>query len=1017
MGIGKSRVARSISEQGRHRGALVLWGAGQEDLSLPYLPITTALATISPAGSQLLDLAGSGDGEGEDPAHLWRRAEQALLDVLGDQPVVLVIDDLQWTDPASQSLLLHLLVLLDHASAARRIEVLTILTVRTPVDDERTARTVARLEREPSTVTLSMAGLSRPELRELLGLVAPAPPTAALVEQVVESSGGNPLLAEEVLRSGLDDQRLRVRAGSLEPTREHLAIDLRTFDRAVSARIDRVSPECRTLLATAALLGEPHDVGDLAVAADLPVSDVDRLLEEAVRAEILLDHEGQVAFAHPQVRHVLFHTPSRRTREQLHLRIADRLEARGDASAAVIAHHLTRAGAAVEPARLCRWSQLAAEQALAIGAWSDAAIAADTALAALGPEAPWDQRADLHLLVSRAASHDFDLAVASRHGGLAVDLAEAHGDVARWGAALIPWARTLATNASDGAVTDPTPLLRAFLTGNPDADDATRAEMLALLSEIRAAHDDLDGATAAAAEAAAALPDDARPGLASSVAFAQGMADWARLDLPGASDAFQRAQGIQVERSGARSTTYAAVRLALVDHLLGHTDVVAEGTHDLATTLRDEQIWGEHALLTAAVASAAVARGELDRAEHLLAEAELSISRSGFVWTRPIAHPALACARALRGDGRGAAEAIERSGIRPGGQARYRLAIAALLGDLELVRSELAERPWRPPGAVPTLRNLSALALQAEVAGRVGDGEMAAQAVPALTTAHEWGIRLTSGWVSQLSRLLAGCHLVTGDTVAATHWMGVAVEEATAGSWVVELARLRLLDAQLAQRLGAQPGDIAAMAGAASLALDEVGALPLAAEARRLGRFDLVASGPTRRVILFTDLVGSTALNVRTGDAAWVDLVEEHDDTIRACLRRHGGVEFKHTGDGIGAWFTSPADAVDCAMQMGRDLERASAQHPDTPLMMRAGVAMGEPVEHGGDLFGLSVVRASRLCDAAADGTVLVSDEVADAARGPDRTFRRDGARLLKGFPDPVGVHTVITAARPSTNR
>ena len=651
LGIGKSRLARSISEEGRQRGALVLWGAGQEDLALPYLPITTALASIAPASGPLLDV--DGPGEGEDPAHLWRRAEQALLDVLGDQPVVLVIDDLQWADPASQSLLLHLLVLLDHASAVRGLSVLTIVTVRTPVDDERTARTVARLEREPGTTTLSLVGLSRPELRELLGRVAPARPSAALVERVVESSGGNPLLAEEVLRSGLDVKHLRVEAGSLVSAREHLAIDLRTFDRGVSARVDRVSPACRTLLTTAALLGEPHDVDDLAAVTDLTGSAVDGLLEEGVQAGLLLDRDGQVAFAHPQVRHVLFHTPSRRAREQLHLRIADRIEARAEASAAAVAHHLTRAGTQVDPGRLHRWSRLAAEQALAIGAWSDAVIAAETALVALAPEAPWDQRADLHSLISRAASHDFDLAVASRHGGLAVDLAEAHGDVARWGAALIPLARTLATNAGDGAVTDPTPLLRAFLTANPAADDATRAEVLALLSEIRASHDDLDGAAEAADAAVASLPAGAAPELASSVAFAEGMAHWARLDLPGASDAFWRARGTRDDRGGARSPTYAAVRLALVDHLLGHTDMVAEGTRDLATTLREEQIWGEHALLTAAVASAAVARGELGRAEHLLAEAELAISRSGFVWTRPIAHPALACARALRGDGRG----------------------------------------------------------------------------------------------------------------------------------------------------------------------------------------------------------------------------------------------------------------------------------------------------------------------------------------------------------------------------
>ena len=121
MGIGKSRVARSISEAGRHRGAVVLWGAGQEDLSLPYLPITTALRrsrrTAASRRCRAPRRRRHRQGAEEDPAHLWRRAEKALLDVLGDKPVVLVIDDLQWADPASQSLLLHLLVLLDHASA------------------------------------------------------------------------------------------------------------------------------------------------------------------------------------------------------------------------------------------------------------------------------------------------------------------------------------------------------------------------------------------------------------------------------------------------------------------------------------------------------------------------------------------------------------------------------------------------------------------------------------------------------------------------------------------------------------------------------------------------------------------------------------------------------------------------------------------------------------------------------------------------------------------------------------
>ena len=137
-------------------------------------------------------------------------------------------------------------------------------------------------------------------------------------------------------------------------------------------------------------------------------------------------------------------------------------------------------------------------------------------LAALGPEAPWDQRADLHSLVSRAASHDFDLAVASRHGGLAVDLAEAHGDAARWAAALIRWRapsrRTPATapsrtrHPSCGRTSSPTRM--------PTAPPGRRCWRSSPRSA--ASYDDLDGAAEAAAEAAVALPEDAAPGLASS---------------------------------------------------------------------------------------------------------------------------------------------------------------------------------------------------------------------------------------------------------------------------------------------------------------------------------------------------------------------------------------------------------------------------------------------------------------------------------------------------------------------
>jgi class 3 adenylate cyclase len=63
------------------------------------------------------------------------------------------------------------------------------------------------------------------------------------------------------------------------------------------------------------------------------------------------------------------------------------------------------------------------------------------------------------------------------------------------------------------------------------------------------------------------------------------------------------------------------------------------------------------------------------------------------------------------------------------------------------------------------------------------------------------------------------------------------------------------------------------------------------------------------RTIMFTDLVSSTAITQRVGDDAAQQIVEAHNDAVRAALTEHKGVEIKHTGDGIMAAFDSAADA------------------------------------------------------------------------------------------------------------
>lgn len=1015
VGIGKSRLARAIAAEASRHGALTLWGAGQEDLSLPYLPVSMALAPLSVDGPGLLDPGSQGAGADADPVRMWGNVTQAVLAAASQRPVVLVMDDLQWTDGASQALLLHLLVVLDHAATSAPVRLLTVITVRTPHDEERTTRMLSRVAREPNAVALELGGLARAEVRDLLAIVGPAPPSTTLVQRVVESSSGNPLFAQSILRRGLDEGRLTVVSGALVVEADDpLPVSADELDRSVIDRLSLVDEPCRHLLTIAAFLGDQHPIAEIAELADLPVAMAEQLVDDAVEAGLLRDLGGRCAFSHPQIRHVLFHAPRRRARQRLHLHLADRLEARGDVlDELAIAHHLARAGDLVEAPRLAHWSALAARRALALGAWADAGIAAEQALTAMPPDARWDDQADLHILITEAASHDFDLQMATQHGTAAVTLAQQHGDATRWGRALLPLARTLVTNGGSRAeVPDTTPLIQDYLHRNPDAAPMIRAQLLSLLSEMWGSADRTEDSLEAATAARDLLPSDADPGVASAVHVAEGMARWARLDLREARDAYERAVRASTDATESRPGTYAAVRLNLVNHLAGDVERAADETSALLTPLADTQMWGEHALAAAAAATTAVARGEFEAVERLTVVSERSVSRSGYLWPREVALPAVALARTLRGDGNGAREAIDTAVPGAGTAARYHLAIDALLGDTERVAEAVRARPWRPPPTTATLQTLPVIVLHAEVAAAIGDGPMAAGALVPLRSAHERGVLLSQGWASLLSRLITDCHLANDDIEGATEWLEIANHEARARGLVVEAARLALSEARLAR---VDPSATEALlrghAARASQALDALGALPLAAAARRLGRLDTDTAGPARRAILFTDLVGSTALNVRAGDSSFLELLREHNEVVRACLRRHAGVEFKHTGDGIAAWFTAPADAVDCAIAIGNGLERASAQHPDLPLRVRTGISVGEPLGNEGDLFGLSVVHAARLCALAGDGEVLVSNEVVEAAQSDERVFRPRGLHQLKGFPAPVEVHTVVIGA------
>jgi len=143
--------------------------------------------------------------------------------------------------------------------------------------------------------------------------------------------------------------------------------------------------------------------------------------------------------------------------------------------------------------------------------------------------------------------------------------------------------------------------------------------------------------------------------------------------------------------------------------------------------------------------------------------------------------------------------------------------------------------------------------------------------------------------------------------------------------------------------------------------------------------------------LLFTDIVDSTEIANRLGDARWRELLSTHLTAARAELERFGGREITTTGDGLLATFDGPARALHCALAVrnGAHLEG---------LQIRAGVHVGEVELVGDDVRGVAVHEAARIMAAAAADEILVSDLTRALAQASGLAFEDRGAHELKGL-------------------
>jgi class 3 adenylate cyclase/tetratricopeptide (TPR) repeat protein len=175
----------------------------------------------------------------------------------------------------------------------------------------------------------------------------------------------------------------------------------------------------------------------------------------------------------------------------------------------------------------------------------------------------------------------------------------------------------------------------------------------------------------------------------------------------------------------------------------------------------------------------------------------------------------------------------------------------------------------------------------------------------------------------------------------------------------------------------------------------------------RSGTYTLAVSGSVKHlrrlaVVVFTDMVDSTAQRGRLGDQR-ADEVRVAVDALHADLiAANGGQIVKHLGDGMMAAFPSAAAALFFAAGFQSELRRLSARFPE-PVAFRVGIAAGDVVEDRNDLFGMSVVHAARLCAACQGGEVLVADLVRELGGSDPGVELHDPRQLdLKGIDAPV---------------
>jgi tetratricopeptide (TPR) repeat protein/transcriptional regulator with XRE-family HTH domain len=380
-GIGKTTLASVLCREALEQSAVVLIGhCYDQTVTPPYGPWLELTEQYS-AGSRLPLLPrvltrGTGAGHLTSQLELFEVVGSFVTNISAKQPLVVVLEDLHWSDPASLELLRHV---------GRHVAALPVLLIATYRGDELTRhhplfQLLPLLVREAQPERIELRPLDNTDIESLVAdrYTLAAPDQRRLVAYLLTHAEGNPFFLEELLRT-LEAERVLGAAtngwslGALDQAPVPTLVR-----QAIEGRLAHLDAETRGMLDIAAVIGRlvPFDLWQAISGAD-----EDRTLdaaERASRAHLLhVDRGGaHVRFAHALTHEALYDGVVPPRRRMWHRRIGEALANTLQPDPDAVAYHFQRAS----DARAVDWLIQAGERATLSYAWRTAIERFDAAV-------------------------------------------------------------------------------------------------------------------------------------------------------------------------------------------------------------------------------------------------------------------------------------------------------------------------------------------------------------------------------------------------------------------------------------------------------------------------------------------------------------------------------------------------------------------------------------------------------------------------------------------------------------